>query len=54
MAEHTFDVVGRLIAVTGKKGSWQAFLLGNESKRRPADLFHEWACPAHSAVRQWS
>ncbi|MFZ5656024.1 MAG: DUF7661 family protein [Pseudomonadota bacterium] len=37
-AEHRFDVFGRPMAVTRTAGGWRAFWLGNEGKRRPADL----------------
>jgi hypothetical protein len=38
MREHKFNVFGQFIAVTGTDGAWQAFYLGNEGKRRPADF----------------
>lgn len=38
MNEYRFNVFGTLIAVTGSSGSWQAFHLGAEGKRRPADF----------------
>jgi hypothetical protein len=33
-----FNVFGMLIGVTGSVGQWDAFYLGNEGKRRPADF----------------
>lgn len=33
-----FNIFGTLIAINGKPGAWQAFYLGTEGKRRPADL----------------
>jgi len=38
VAELKFNVFGQLIAVVGEPGSWRAFHLGNEGKRRPADF----------------
>ena len=38
MAERKFNVFGQLICVVGEPGSWRAFHLGNEGKRRPADF----------------
>jgi hypothetical protein len=38
MKEFRFNVFGTLIAVTGSAGSWQAFHLGADGKRRPADF----------------
>lgn len=38
MQEIRFRVFGRLVAVTGAKGSRRAFYLGPEGKRRPADF----------------
>ncbi|MES2901615.1 MAG: hypothetical protein V4723_17940 [Pseudomonadota bacterium] len=33
-----FKIFGTLIGVTGAKGQWNAFYLGNEGKRRAADF----------------
>jgi len=33
-----FNIFGTLIAVTGSPGAWQAYYLGAEGKRRPADF----------------
>lgn len=38
MKEFRFDVFGTLIAITGSEGAWQAFYLGADGKRRPADF----------------
>ena len=38
MQEYRFKVFGKLIAVTGQAGARQAFFLGPEGKRRPADF----------------
>lgn len=38
MKEFRFNVFGTLIAITGSTGSWQAFHLGADGKRRPADF----------------
>ena len=38
MNEFRFKVFRRLIAVTGRPGAWQAFYLGADGKRRPADF----------------
>lgn len=38
MQEYRFKVFGKLVAVTGGKGARQAFYLGAEGKRRPADF----------------
>lgn len=38
MDEFKFNVFGKLVAVSGVTGAWQAFYLGNEGKRRPADF----------------
>ena len=38
MREHRFNVFGQFIAVHGSPDSWQAFHIGNEGKRRPADF----------------
>ena len=38
MSEFRFNVFGQHIAVVGSAGAWQAFHLGNEGKRRPADF----------------
>jgi len=38
MDEFRFNVFGTLIAVTGSTGRWQAFYLGADGKRRPADF----------------
>jgi hypothetical protein len=36
--EFRFSVFGTLTAITGAAGSWQAFYLGADGKRRPADF----------------
>lgn len=36
--EFRFKVFGTLVAVSGSEGKWQAFYLGAEGKRRPADF----------------
>ena len=33
-----FNIFGMLIGVSRTSGSWDAFYLGNEGKRRPADF----------------
>lgn len=33
-----FNIFGTLIAIKGAPGAWQAFYLGTEGKRRPADF----------------
>lgn len=38
MKEFRFNIFGALIAVTGVEGTWQAFYLGSDGKRRPADF----------------
>lgn len=38
MQELRFNVFGQYIAVVASAGVWQAFHLGNEGKRRPADF----------------
>lgn len=38
MREFRFNVFGQYMAVVGSAGAWQAFHLGNEGKRRPADF----------------
>jgi hypothetical protein len=38
MKEFKFDVFGTRIAVTGRARAWQAFFLGAEGKRRPANF----------------
>lgn len=42
MPELRFNVFGRLIGIVGTPGSWSAFWLGADGKRRPA----EFAVPA--------
>ena len=36
--EYRFNVFGNLVAVRAVAGGWQAFWLGNEGKRRPAEF----------------
>jgi hypothetical protein len=36
--EFRFNVFGKMIAVVGATGGWQAYYLGAEGKRRPADF----------------
>jgi len=38
MNEFRFKVFRKLIAVRGAPGAWQAFYLGGDGKRRPADF----------------
>lgn len=38
LKEHRFNVFGTVVAVAGSNGAWQAFYLGAEGKRRPADF----------------
>jgi len=38
MAEHRFDVFGKLVVIAGAPGAWQVFYPGPEGKRRPADF----------------
>ena len=38
MKELRFKVFGRLLAITGTPGAWQAFHPGTDGKRRPADF----------------
>jgi len=38
MKEFKFNIFGALIAVTGSSGTWRAFHLGEEGKRRPAEF----------------
>jgi hypothetical protein len=38
MQEFRFNVFGTLISITGSAGNWQAFHLGADGKRRPADF----------------
>jgi hypothetical protein len=38
VAEIRFDVFGTRVAITGSPGAWNAFYLGAEGKRRPADF----------------
>ena len=38
MKEFRFNIFGAFIAITGSEGSWKAFYLGADGKRRPADF----------------
>ena len=38
MAEHRFQVFGKLVLIAGRPGAWQAFYPGADGKRRPADF----------------
>ncbi len=38
MTEFRFNVFGTLVAIVGSAGSWRAFYLGAEGKRRLADF----------------
>jgi hypothetical protein len=38
MAEHRFNVFGKLIAIVRVGGSWHAFYPGTDGKRRAADF----------------
>ncbi len=38
MNEYRFNVFGKPVAIVGQPGTWQAFYLGAEGKRRPADF----------------
>lgn len=38
MSEMRFNVFGRIVGISRRNGSWIAFDLGSEGKRRPADF----------------
>lgn len=38
MEKFSFNVFGTIVAVTGTRRAWQAWYLGAEGKRRPADF----------------
>ena len=38
MEAFKFNIFGSLIAITGSGSAWQAFYLGADGKRRPADF----------------
>lgn len=38
MNAHRFKVFGKLIAISGKPGAWEACYPGNDGTRRPADF----------------
>ena len=38
MPDHRFNVFGRIVLITGTPGQWNAFLLGTDGKRRPANF----------------
>ena len=38
MSELRFNVFGRLVAIVGTQGTWSAFFLGGDGKRRSADF----------------
>jgi hypothetical protein len=38
MAQHRFNVFGRLVVITGARGEWTAFLLGADGERHKADF----------------
>ena len=38
MSELRFNVFGKVLAITGMPGSWQAFYPGTDGTRRPADF----------------
>ncbi len=38
MAQHRFDVFGRLVVFTGMRGAWSAFLLRADGQRHEADF----------------
>ena len=38
MNERRFNVFGKVIAISGTPGAWQAFYPGNDGTRRPADF----------------
>jgi len=38
MTEFRFKVFRKLVAIGGAPGAWQAFYLGADGKRRPADF----------------
>ena len=46
MPTHRFNVYGRLIAIAGTRGHWQAFELGADGKRRAADFIVPQDTPA--------
>ena len=50
--EFRFNVFGTLVAVTGEEGKWQAYYLGAEGKRRPADFIIPADVPA-SGLRDY-
>jgi hypothetical protein len=47
LQEFRFNVFGTLVAVVGAPGAWQAFYLGAEGKRRPADFIVPAEIAAH-------
>lgn len=38
MADHRFNVFGKLVLIRGSAGAWEAFYPGPDGKRRPADF----------------
>ena len=38
MNERRFNVFGKIVAVSGMPGEWQAFYPGSDGTRRPADF----------------
>ncbi|OON60363.1 hypothetical protein B0920_15325 [Massilia sp. KIM] len=46
--EYRFDVFGTPVAVRAGEGGWQAFYLGAEGKRRPADFIIPSDITAHN------
>lgn len=38
MTELRFNVFGKLVAIRGRAGAWEAFYPGPDGKRRPADF----------------
>jgi hypothetical protein len=52
MREYHFNVFGKPVAVRAAAGGWEAFYLGAEGKRRPADF----VVPADvdaAGLREW-
>ena len=52
MQEFRFNVFGRLIAIRTAAGGWEAFVLGAEGKRRPAEFVVPEFIPAEG-LRQY-
>jgi len=50
MNEYRFRVFRKLVAVRGAAGAWQAFYLGADGKRRPADFIVPAGVPAEELM----